>query len=304
MFTILASAHMAEATTWERLGRFWFEELPERIAPLYWSCFLDALPFDSEPVGADVPPWDPQTPTGRPYSRVVIEGRPRPPISTKAYSAARIRDALRERARVIIMSLEELDVDNVPMSGADLYFELLSPDDDPNVATFFLRKNDDRPDGYATFSDEVMEKSVDALYELCLREDLDFAVAGDAYFEGALTHLEWALNRDEDDGMIEARTWLRGYSWITVTPPEIAQRLGGPEALRASGAFAYVEELPHGGLWLRATETADDYDAAAVRKVFDVVAPVLPAGQPRETWYGEEDPESWRIVQEDAANHR
>lgn len=303
MFTILASARMPDGAAWERVGAFWFEELPKRIAEPYWSLLQKALPLDPTLKGGG-PPWDPQTPAKRPYARVVVAERPWRGINTKVYSARRIRNAIRKRALVVVMSLEELDIDDIPMSGAELIFELKSPDDDPNVATLFLRRSEKRPDGYVTFSDAVLERSVDALYELCRREDLDFAAAGDAAFSEARTHLEWALNRDEDDGMIEARTWLRGYSWITVMPPEIAQRLGGAEALRASGAFAYVEELPHGGLWLRATEKADDYDAAAVRKVFDVVAPVLPAGQPRETWYGEEDPESWRIVQEDAANYR
>lgn len=302
--TILASARMPDDAAWVRLGGFWFEELPERIAEPYWSLLQESLPLNPDFFDNGGPPWDPQTPSRRPYARVTIAGRPWRGIRTMLYSPKRIRDAVRKRPLVVGLSLEELDTDDVPMSGAELHLDLLSPDDHPDVATFSLRRENERTDGYVTFSDAVMARAVDALHDLCRCEDLDFAAAGDSAFDGTYTHLEWALHRDHSDGMSEARTWLRGYSWITVMPREIVQRLDGPDALRESGAFAYVEELPHGGLWLRATEKIEDYDAAAVRKVFGAVAPVLPPGRPQTSWHGAHDDESWRIIQEDAANYR
>ncbi len=63
-------------------------------------------------------------------------------------------------------------------------------------------------------------------------------------------------------------------------PQEIGDRLGGAGALRASGAFAEVDELAGGGYWLLATENYRDFDQAAAERIFDVVAPVLRPGEP------------------------
>lgn len=80
--------------------------------------------------------------------------------------------------------------------------------------------------------------------------------------------------------MEAGRRVLRGYSWVTVCPAELAARLGGAAALAGCGAFVRVEELPRGAVWLQATEDFAGYDEAAMRRVFEALAPVLPAGQP------------------------
>lgn len=69
---------------------------------------------------------------------------------------------------------------------------------------------------------------------------------------------------------------LRGYEWVTVVPQELTDELGGPARLRDSGAFVEVVELPPGGVFLRATETIEEYSEAKVRAVFAVLKPVLP----------------------------
>ncbi|MFF9861823.1 hypothetical protein [Streptomyces tendae] len=51
------------------------------------------------------------------------------------------------------------------------------------------------------------------------------------------TNLDWVLHRRVRDSVRQARTFLRGYSWTTVCPEELSVRLGGPEALAATGAF-------------------------------------------------------------------
>jgi len=73
---------------------------------------------------------------------------------------------------------------------------------------------------------------------------------------------------------------LRGYSWVTVCAPDLAARLGGAAALAASGAFAEVTELSQGQVFLRATQDIEDYHGDAVRRVFEVLAPVLLTGRP------------------------
>ncbi|MEV0570081.1 hypothetical protein [Dactylosporangium sp. NPDC050588] len=79
---------------------------------------------------------------------------------------------------------------------------------------------------------------------------------------------------------IPPRERLKGYSWITVIPAEVADRLGGAASLRASGAFHEVVALPAGGVWAQATGRLADYDHAAARRVFDVLRSVLPPGWP------------------------
>ncbi|MGW2704587.1 hypothetical protein [Streptomyces sp. NPDC001340] len=94
------------------------------------------------------------------------------------------------------------------------------------------------------------------------------------------TNLDVVLNRRVRRSVNEARTFLRGYSWITVCPEELCRRLGGPAALAASGAFSRVVPLAAGGVLLQATETLAEYSDDAMRRVFSTLAPVLPAGMP------------------------
>ncbi|MFI7498949.1 hypothetical protein ACIBVL_10585 [Streptomyces sp. NPDC049687] len=109
--------------------------------------------------------------------------------------------------------------------------------------------------------------------------------------------LEAALRRTHRKYLSESRTHLRGYSWITGVPAEIAARLGGAQRLSATGAFHEVRELPGGGLLLQAIETLAGYGDRAMREVFRALAPVLPPGIP------EHDPArpDLRVVFEDAS---
>ncbi|MEU5142431.1 hypothetical protein [Streptomyces sp. NPDC021139] len=95
------------------------------------------------------------------------------------------------------------------------------------------------------------------------------------------TNLDCVLNRRVRDLVRQARTFLRGYSWTTVCPEELSVRLGGPEALAATGAFHRVVPLSAGGVVLQATETAAAYTDEAVRGVFEALPPVLPPGVPQ-----------------------
>lgn len=76
------------------------------------------------------------------------------------------------------------------------------------------------------------------------------------------------------------RQRLRGYSWLTITSREVAVKLGGAEALAATGAFTEVEPLAGGGLWLLATDDFNDWGMPAAEAVFHAVASALPPGAP------------------------
>lgn len=97
------------------------------------------------------------------------------------------------------------------------------------------------------------------------------------------TPLEVALSRSPTDYRKRPAEVLRNYGWLTVLSDEMAERVGGADRLSASGAFVEVEPLAAGGWWLQATETWDEYGPEQANRLFELLAPVLPAGRPEMT---------------------
>jgi hypothetical protein len=98
------------------------------------------------------------------------------------------------------------------------------------------------------------------------------------------TELEKCLRGMQSDpaaNTVERPDRLRGYSWIMVASKSAARGLAGAEGLRATGAFADIEALPNGSLWLKATDDYRDYNASHVRKVWQAVKDVLIPGDPQ-----------------------
>jgi hypothetical protein len=96
------------------------------------------------------------------------------------------------------------------------------------------------------------------------------------------------------------REFLRGYSWLTIMPEELAARLGGADALAATGAFHQVRPLARGGVWLLATPDYRDFTDEALLRVFTVVAPVLRPG-PLTDWPRNHGQPPNRVIFQDAA---
>lgn len=96
------------------------------------------------------------------------------------------------------------------------------------------------------------------------------------------TELGCALDIDVQNSLENWNRYLRGYSWVTIIPAILAERVGGPDGLRATGAFAVVEEVAGGSLWLLAADRWRDFseDQAVIDRVFEALAPVLPPGIP------------------------
>jgi hypothetical protein len=93
--------------------------------------------------------------------------------------------------------------------------------------------------------------------------------------------LDVALDRDEDESVRDARNHLRGYSWVTLCPEELAVRLGGADRLVGTGVFREVTPLRRGGVLLRVTDTPEECSTdESMEGVFSALAPVLPPGQP------------------------
>ncbi|KPI34158.1 hypothetical protein OV450_6069 [Actinobacteria bacterium OV450] len=140
-----------------------------------------------------------------------------------------------------------------------------------------------------------------------ISEGLDPSFANITYHDGlGKTGLErnlgppWKFPRET---IPTSRQTLRGYEWWTICPKELADALGGVDALRATGAFHEVVRLPSGALWLQATEHYRDYGPDAYTAVFHALSPVLPPGTPKYFDRHESEPAE-RIVYLDAAARR
>ncbi|AEV84401.1 hypothetical protein ACWT_3378 [Actinoplanes sp. SE50] len=107
------------------------------------------------------------------------------------------------------------------------------------------------------------------------------------------TALDIALSRSVQESARAARSVLRGYEWATVCPAELAPHV-------AVAAFDRVVPLARGGVLLRATSSYDEWSAGAVQRVFEALAPILPAGMPQRSHYGD----LRRVVFADAADVR
>ncbi|MGP3966097.1 hypothetical protein [Streptomyces sp. 6N223] len=114
------------------------------------------------------------------------------------------------------------------------------------------------------------------------------------------TALERMLSLFPEETVPRSGETLRGYSWTTLCPAEAAGRLGGPAALRASGAFHEVTELPGGRLLVRATPLLESYAGEAPPRVLRALAPALPHGRTRRAYL-----HSWmrQAPDGDAADH-
>lgn len=118
--------------------------------------------------------------------------------------------------------------------------------------------------------------------------------------EGGSTALDDALRRPRAASLGESRQWLRGYDWATLVPAELAGRI---DRRRAEDELARVVELTSAGLVLVGTDRFSAFDEAALERVFGVVEPVLPRGEPqRPRIYGDEQMPRlvWRAPHDDA----
>ena len=99
--------------------------------------------------------------------------------------------------------------------------------------------------------------------------------------------------------LAHCREALRGYSWLTILPQELLDRVGGLDTLTTSGAFVEVRQLAHGGIWLLSTDDYRTFDDAALLRVFQALAPALRPG-PVTLWPPAPAMPPLRVVPKDA----
>ena len=134
--------------------------------------------------------------------------------------------------------------------------------------------------------DQYQRRYLDALWPFADQLDpgyghVDDNFDGDSTFERCMRTPDRPRDWwDHDYSVNHCRSFLRGYSWLTIVPQELVQPLGGIQALTDSGAFAQVRPLANGGAWLLATDDYRHFDHEALHRVFRAVAPVLHPGTP------------------------
>ena len=302
--TALVDVRGLEGERFVEVARSWLMETGRVLAGDLWGRLQASLPL-VQPVD-----WEWDEPFGEPHgvwAMVFVvpgEGRALGELA-RPYSPESVEwmlSELRYRPSRAEFTLFELDGEGVPHElGGTLTVRMEVLEGHPEWVQFSA--------GSTLFAQthsgmrpEVSDRWASVVRELVGQVDTSFGHICDDAAMGGPTALDNAVRRgDNITSITEGQEVLRGYSWVTVVPAGLVQRLGGAEAMRASEAFTVVDELPSGGLWLQATPHFADYDPAAVRRVFRALAPVLPAGQPKPNRF-DEGPR--RLIWDDAANWR
>jgi hypothetical protein len=184
-----------------------------------------------------------------------------------------------------------LDGLSAPPFGAELTVTTLDQAGFPNAfpaLNIGLRTNDDDDRwwflnvrfGPELLDDPEFQKST-LTFVRSFADDWNLAYGEISYDRGSgRTAWESVFRGQPDQTARTSRETLRGYAWLTISPQEIGDRLGGVPALRASGAFAQVDALRNGGYWLLATEDWRDFGQPVAERMFPVLASALRAGEP------------------------
>lgn len=175
------------------------------------------------------------------------------------------------------LQLSHLDAFGYP-DDRILRIEFACPEYSPEWARFYIL-----PTQSQLAARTYQDKLLDVVRDFAHKINPSFGQL--SYGDGGLARTEFELASDMPllprQLLPDSRRYLRGYHWLTVCPQELADKLGGPHALQATGAFTNVTPLRNGGVWLQATDTFADYDMAAATRTWNALAPVLRPGPPR-----------------------
>lgn len=302
----LLNVHLPDDKGFAQVAGAWFERASRELAPGAWDELQSSVPLATEPEA----PTDAYGVAGGVWAYLEVLPRPgQGPGWTALYAPETFGDAVEAlrrrpaRAAFVLCRLRgdgSMGTDDVQAMTVSVSTERADP------SWVQLQVVSGLPEGDGDLRlPGVGERWAELVKSLAAETDVAFGHVCDDAGPYAGTALESTLRKiSRLDGQRGAgERYLRGYSWITVVSRPVAERLGGVDQVVATGAFAQVERLPAGGLWLRATDRFIDYDEAAVRRVFLAVAPVLPAGVP-EPEPAPEPAFRYRLVWEDADWYR
>jgi hypothetical protein len=299
-----------DAESFAVAAREWLASVPGLLAPQEWAEVLRAgkppfsgpprLPFDDD--------WEEPFMAWGEIIVAPMEGGAsriwrRPATSQTLEWLAQVLAGRPASARIQVC---RVDVHGFELPGAATAHAEAAYDQDGVIPVARLRAGDDlmwRAGARPEDADELRERLVSVARAWAGRPGVlglfagqDIArVGGTALMHSLVPVPRWY------EAAVEGE--LQGYSWVTLVPAGAVARLGGAAALTGSGAFWRADELPTGGVLVQATERLGEYGLAAARRVFEVLAPALPAGLPRKrpTWPSDVP---WLVIPEDAATRR
>ncbi|MEU6087592.1 hypothetical protein ABZ865_12410 [Streptomyces sp. NPDC047085] len=260
----------------------WLAHAVRAVAPVFWESAMRAWPFAERektggPLGrpgtlwGEVYVWNPERRLGDP--------RPLSPESLEWMTRELAEYPTSAHLRLCVLGAEA-DPELGPELAEEFIRVSLSVDDDwPWVAQLQVVSalSPEREGDTA----ERSRRWADFLHAAAAKVDPTYGHVCDDQPTLGHTALDRAIHgRSGRVSIRKGRERLRGYSWVTVLPSELARTLGGFAALERSGAFFRVRELPTGAVLLQACEDLADYDDEVMERVFETLAPVLPEGTP------------------------
>jgi hypothetical protein len=256
-------------------SREWLTATMSEVFPALYEG-LQARPVSKWPVHPARGPW------GQPgHVRGVLTIARNTPVDWRdsLYSQrswSRFLARLEERPFRAGVMASALDDQGFPVHRGEAYVDVARGQSEPTWTVFSFAA--DAEDTGWPESRQVQDRLAEFVKGQAARIGACAGSMTDDMESGAQTALEVAMHRGIRPRGDDLREVLRGYSWVTIVAPALADRLGGAGSLAASGAFYEVSPLPNGSLWLRATPAINEFTGDRIRRVFEALAPVLMAG--------------------------
>jgi hypothetical protein len=295
------------------VARRWFAEVPRLLAPAEWEAVLraDKPPFRGTPL-AEWPLFDDFQEPFMVWAQIIVA-----PLKWRgmriwqrratARNLAWLDEVLADRPVSVTLSVFRVDRNGIQLPGGlSLSAEAALGVGDVQVPVGQLVVGDSfhwRPGGRPADAGELCARQAGLAREWAGCPGVINLFGGEEIAAMGGSALAYSLPPTLNWWEVALRCDMPGYSWISLCPAGAVARLGGAAALEASGAFHKVEKMPGGAVLLQVTERPADYGLCQARKVFDVLAPVLPEGMPEKpaNW-AEGLP--WLVIPEDAARHQ
>ena len=263
----------------ERVAAWWLGAV-RSVAPRLWQRQEDSPRLPLVERGGQVPEAR-LGPPGAAWANVSVTRRPwgRSGFRFRTYSArnwAWLLDELRDRPVNASAEVERLD-DEGRDGGGGVELEVQTADDEPDQVQLTGRGASDLDGG--PYDEAFIGRWIALIEQVAGMAEPTFAVLGERPDAGR-TRLDVALGRTAEESVGQARDVLRGFSWLTLCPAGLVDKLGGRQKLQASGAFTTVTGLPHGAVLLQATDRLLDYGPHETHRVYYALRRVLPAVPP------------------------
>ncbi|HVQ91500.1 MAG TPA: hypothetical protein VMU51_10735 [Mycobacteriales bacterium] len=263
----------------ERVAAWWLGAV-RSLAPRLWQRQEDSPRLPLVERGGQVPEAR-LGPPGAAWADVSVIRRPwaTSGFRFRTYSArnwAWLLDELRDRPVNASAAVKRLD-DEGRNGGGGIRLQVQTADDEPDQVQVTGGGASDLDGGQ--YDEGFIGRWIALIEEVAGMAEPTFAVLGEEPSVGC-TRLDLALRRTATESIGQAREVLRGFSWLTLCPAGLADKLGGPQKLKASGAFTTVTGLPHGAVLLQATDSLLDYGPHETHRVYYALRRVLPAVPP------------------------